>query len=610
MITLRDTLDLIKKSFDFQPSSEKVGLEKAVGRISAKAVFSKYSVPMIHLSAMDGIAVRSEDTQGASQSNPVKIKDYKRVNTGNVIPPGYDSVIMIEDTWEDKDCFIIRKSSHPWQHIRPVGEDIGESEMIIPKYHLIRPNDIGALASYGVTEIEAISLSAGIIPTGSELVPFGEEIKPGRVIESNTLMAGAILESAGVAYKRYPIVIDEPDLIREQVKKGISENDFLLISAGSSAGTKDHTASIIAELGEVLVHGVAIKPGKPVIIGKIDGKPVIGLPGYPLASYTIMREIVCPVLEMFGFKVPYKHKITAEISNSLQSPIGTDEFVLMSVGRVDDRYVAVPQSRGAGVQMSAVRSNAFMKIPGDMEGISAGNQVEATLSVTPEQAEEAFLIIGSHDPCLDFLADIASAKGVDVHSNHVGSMGGIMALKKNNCHVAPVHLLADNGEYNIPYIRKFLNGKEIYLLCVAEREQGIVSETGISFDEIKDHTYINRQRGSGTRMLLDYLLKEKGISYSEIKGYEREVTTHLDVALAVRNGEAECGMCIYSAAKTLGLKFEPVIKERYELAFSKEMLKDPRMDAITECINSQEFKNSLLKLGGYDTKNTGEIRKA
>jgi putative molybdopterin biosynthesis protein len=258
--------------------------------------------------------------------------------------------------------------------------------------------------------------------------------------------------------------------------------------------------------------------------------------------------------------------------------------------------------------MSAVRSNAYLKIPAGVEGFEAGKSVTARLTVPRTEAERALLVTGSHDPLLDYLADLLMHKGVELHSTHVGSMGGILALKKNECHAAPMHLLAGDGEYNIPYLQKYLPGEDVVLICVTERQQGIVSKEGIGFDELCGHTFVNRQRGSGTRMLLDHLLKKNRIDSSVIRGYEREVTTHLAVALAVKSGEADAGMCVYSAAKALGLRFVPVASERYEIAIRSGYLDDPRVSALCDAIISPDFKEILHRLGGYDTRETGVRR--
>ena len=557
---------------------------------------------------MDGIAVRSAETLGASEQNPVTLPDAARVNTGNIVPAGYDAVVMIEDVWVDGETYTVRKPVSPWQHIRPVGEDIGESEMILSSHHRIRPQDVGALANYGVTEVDVLNVRAGLIPTGSELVPAGVMPPPGKVVESNTLMAASVLAEAGVEAHRYPIVPDDPDRIRDAVRRGVAENDILLVSAGSSAGTRDYTADIVRDLGEVLAHGVAIKPGKPVIVGRVEGKPVIGLPGYPLAAATVLRELVMPLVARYGLPVREPGHVAARLTTSLQSDIGTDEFVLLSAGRIGDRWVAVPQSRGAGVQMSAVRANGYLQIPAQKEGAEAGETVEVRLTVPRAEAEEAVLVTGSHDPALDYLADLVRPRGVDIHSTHLGSMGGVIALKKEECHAAPMHLLAPDGTYNTYYLERYMPGADLALLCVAERQQGIISRDGLSFDDLPGRTFINRQKGSGTRMLLDHTLAARGIDPASIPGYGREATTHLAVALAVRTGEADAGMGVYSAAKALDLAFVPVATERYELAMHRAMLDDPGIAALVETVSSAAFKQVLRDLGGYETDETGVLR--
>ena len=609
VISLAEARALVERSFPAIPGVVRVPVTAGtVGRITAAPIFARFSVPAIHLSAMDGIAVRSAETLGASEQNPVTLPGAARVNTGNIVPAGYDAVVMIEDVWVDGETYTIRKPVSPWQHIRPVGEDIGESEMILSSHHRIRPQDVGALANYGVTEVDVLNVRAGLIPTGSELVPAGVMPPPGKVVESNTLMAASVLAEAGVEAHRYPIVPDDPDRIRDAVRRGVVENDILLVSAGSSAGTRDYTADIVRDLGEVLAHGVAIKPGKPVIIGRVEGKPVIGLPGYPLAAATVLRELVMPLVARYGLPVREPGHVAARLTTSLQSDIGTDEFVLLSVGKIGDRWVAVPQSRGAGIQMSAVRANGYLRIPEDMEGAEAGKTVDVRLTVPRAEAEEAVLVTGSHDPALDYLADLVRPRGVDIHSTHLGSMGGVIALKKEECHAAPMHLLAPDGTYNTYYLERYMPGADLALLCVAERQQGVISRDGLSFDDLPGRTFINRQKGSGTRMLLDHTLAARGIDPASIPGYGREATTHLAVALAVRTGEADAGMGVYSAAKALDLAFVPVATERYELAMHRAMLDDPGIAALVETVSSAAFKRVLRDLGGYETDETGVLR--
>jgi len=605
---LAEAQAIVSRSFRCMPSTERVAIDKSTGRVTASPVIARYSVPEIHLAAMDGIAVKSEDTAGADEQHPVTLTRVARVNTGNIVSPEYDAVIMIEDVWVENEQYVIRKAVPPWQHIRPAGEDIGESEMVLASRHTIRPHEIGALAAYGITDVDVLSVRVGLIPTGSELVEHHTRPAPGQIVESNTLMAAAVLAAAGAQCTRYPIVRDEPELIRNAIEKALAENEIVIVSAGSSAGTRDYTADVIAELGEVLVHGIAIKPGKPAIIGRVGEKPVIGMPGYPLSAFTILREIVIPLLGHYGLTRAVPETLEGQLTTTLHKDIGTEEFVLCAAGRVGDRWVLSPLSRGASVQMSAVRANACLRILPGVEGMEKGEPVTATLMVPRADAEQALLVTGSHDPVLDYLGDLLKHRNVDLHSTNVGSMGGIIALMNDECHAAPMHLLSKEGSFNIPYLEKHMPGQEIVLVCVAERQQGVISRDGLGFDDLIHHLYVNRQKGAGTRILLDFELQKRGIDPPDIRGYDREVTTHLAVALAVKSGEADAGMGVFSAAKALHLRFVPVATERYELAIRLSHMTDPRVKALVETISSPEFKAVLERLGGYDTKETGVER--
>ena len=609
VVSLDEAREVLRSEFRYPRRTEHVPLEQAVGRITAYPVHARFSVPEAHLSAMDGIAVRAVDTAGAGETRPVRLLDALRVNTGNVVPPPYNAVIMIEDVLINPDgSYTIRKAASPWQHVRPAGEDIGQTEMAVPRGRRLRAMDLGALAAYGLRTIEVFTVRVGFVPTGSELVPHGERPAPGQVVESNTLFGAAWLESLGCRCTRYPNTPDEYDLIRERISSAVDESDLVIVSAGSSAGTRDFTADVIEDLGEVLVHGVAIKPGKPVIIGRVRDTPVIGLPGYPLSALTVLRELVLPMLEHFGLAVPPARAVKAVLSSPLHKDVGSDEFVLLAAGRVGDRFVAVPQSRGAGVQMSVVRSNAYLCIPSASEGLEADDDVEVRLTVPLDEAERALLVTGSHDPAVDVLADLLSAGGIDLHSAHVGSLGGLFALRRGHCHAAPMHLLAEDGDFNRPFLRQYIPDREVLLVCVAERQQGIISRDGLGIEAITDHTFANRQRGSGTRMLLDRYLAEHGIDPGTVAGYNREFTTHLGVAVAVQSGEAEMGLGVYSAAAALGLEFSPVATERYELALDPASLEDSRVTALLDAISSTPFRAQLTALGGYDLTRSGERR--
>ena len=437
LISLEEAVHLLKTSFPAPGRTETVPLMQSLGRVVAAPVHAGYSVPEVNIAAMDGIAVRSRDTAGARDRAPVTLEDAVRVNTGNIIPPGFDAVVMIEETWDHGGRFQVRSPVAPWQHVRPAGEDIRENQLVLPGGHVIRAFDIGALATYGITQVEVRSIRVGIIPTGSELVTLGVRPGPGQVVESNTIMAEVFLTAMGASCTRYPIVPDDPGLIRDTLAKAVESHDLAIISAGSSAGTRDFTAGVIGSLGELIFHGVAVKPGKPAMLGKIQGRPVLGLPGYPLAAQTTLREFAGPLLESWGLPPAPRQTVRVRLSQPLTSDLGFDEFVPVSVGRIGEYYWGIPHSRGSAVQMATVKANGYVHIPAQVEGYEAGRELDACLTTDPGSIERTLLLAGSIDPALEELADLARGKGIFLHASNVGNMGALLALKRGSCHAAP-----------------------------------------------------------------------------------------------------------------------------------------------------------------------------
>ena len=604
------------------PRSEVVKVIDALGRVTSEAVYAIYSSPLYNSAAMDGIAVISSRTVGASEASPVTLKageDYIIVDTGDPIRKPYDAVIMAEDTQETEGGMVIRAAAPAWQHVRPVGEDIVEGEMILTRCHRIRPIDIGVLLSGGVTEISVFAQpKVGIIPTGTEIVEPYEDPKEGDIIESNSRMFEAMVSEQGSIPHRYDIVPDDYEMIKTSVLKALAENDMVIVNAGSSAGTEDYTVHILREIGEVFVHGVAMKPGKPVILAKACGKPVIGIPGYPVSAYLTMENFVYPVLRSFtGSKVPESRDIKAVLSRRLVSSLKHREYVRVRVGRVGDRYVCAPLARGAGAAMSMVRADGFCVIPQEAEGYEAGETVDVTLLCSPEEIDRTVVCTGSHDMLLDVISDMMSGEteGIRLSSTHVGSLGGLMALQRGEAHITPTHLLdEETGIYNESYIRSLFPGEEMVLVKGVGRIQGLMVAPGNplgikGIDDLTGIKYVNRQRGAGTRVLLDYKLKQAGISPSEVDGYDAEAATHMAVAAQVASGEADCGMGVYSAAHAMGLDFIPVGEEEYDFAMRPETLELPEMQSFLRLLTGDEFRAELDSLGGYTTEHTGEIKR-
>lgn len=610
---------------DVKIKTEIINTWDALGRITTKPVFALVSSPHYNSSAMDGIAVRSERTFGASDRNHIILtegEDYIVVDTGDPIPREFDCVIMIEDLIKVDDNHVkIYQSTVPWQNIRPLGEDIVENQLIIPSNHRIRPVDIGALIAGGINEVEVIKRpSVGIIPTGTELVEPGTELKVGDIIDFNSRTFSAQVVEWGGIPKRYDIVKDDYNLIKNTVIKANEENDIVLINAGSSAGREDFTSSVISEVGELIVHGVAIKPGKPVMLGTINNKPIIGIPGYPVSAYFVMEEIVKDLINTYqGLSSVEKVTVNARLTKRCMSSLKYHEFVRVKLGFIGDKYVATPLTRGAGATMSLVNADGVLEINQQLEGLEAGTEVKIKLLNSEEKIKNTLVCIGSHDPIIDIAADLLHNRNKKyfISSSNVGSTGGLMALKTGETHMAPTHLLdMETGEYNISYLKKYVSNKNICLVKFVDRIQGFIVKKGnpkniTKFEDLinKDVKFVNRQRGSGTRLLFDYNLNKLNIDLNKINGYFREEFTHLAVAAAVEAGDADVGLGVYSAASLMGLDFIPVCNEEYDLAIPEEYMDTDIIKEFLETIKSDEFKQKLLEIGGYDFSNTGTIIK-
>lgn len=616
----------IKKYMDalgvLNPKTEWIQAYDSLGRVTCNPVFAKCCSPLFNAAAMDGIAVRSKDTREARESTPLTLKrnvDYKVIDTGDPVKSPYDAVIMAEDVIEiDENTVQIIASVPAWNHVRPIGEDIVAGEMILPTGHEIRPVDVGVLLASGNVEIEVYKKTrVGIIPTGTEIIKPGAEPKEGDIIDSNSGMFAAMVMEKGGLPEIYDIVDDDYEAIKNQVSEAVKEQDVVVVSAGSSAGTEDYTVHILREIGDVIIHGVAMKPGKPVILAIVQGKPVIGLPGYPVSAYLAFENFVYPVLEKLG-KSQTKHRktIKAVLSRRLVSSLKHREYVRVKVGKVGDRYVASPQARGAGAAMSLVRADGFCVIPQNSEGYEAGALVDVELYNDQDAIEKTLVSIGSHDLILDLISDQMAVQFGNLHmsSTHVGSMAGLMALKRAETIIAPTHLLdEETGIYNESYLERLFPNESMALIKGVERIQGIMVKKGNPLDvqSIRDLThvrYVNRQRGAGTRVLLDYLMKKENIRPESVDGYDKEAATHMAVAALVASEEIDAGMGVKSAADAFDLDFIPVGVEEYDFALREKDLQLSQVQGLIDVLKSKEFHEKLDKLGGYHYNHAGQIK--
>lgn len=600
---------------NIQGNYENISVIESLGRITYEAIFAKISSPNYNASAMDGIAVISNNTNEATEAKLLTIelnKDFIYANTGNQIVDPYDAVIMIEDVIELEDGKVqILNAAYPWQHIRQIGEDIVATEMIIPSKHKIRPMDLGALISGGTETVKVYKKpKVGILPTGSEIVENVNDIVDGKIIDSNSKVFEGLVKELGGIPNRYPPQIDDYELLKDYILKGVEENDILLINAGSSAGTKDFTVKLISELGEVVIHGVALKPGKPTILGIINGKPVIGIPGYPVSAFMVFETFAKPLIQKYMKVEELKDEfIQAKLSRRVVSSLKNKELVRVNLGYVNDNLIATPLSGGAGASMSLVKADGIAIIPQNVEGVEAGDMVEVQLLKPLNRIKDTLVSIGSHDIIMDIIGDMTK-----LTSSHVGSLGGIMSMKRGECHIAPIHLMdMQTGEYNISYIKKYFPNKKMVLIKGVQRQQGFIVNKGNplnieSFNDLtrKDITFANRQRGAGTRVLLDYYLGLNKINVADIRGYQRELNTHMAVATAVNTGSATTGLGVYSAAKSMDLDFIDVSFEDYDFLIPYESLEDNRIKKFIEVLKSDRFNEIVESLGGYGFENTGD----
>jgi len=630
MKTLEEARKILFERFEaLEPcAGETVAVPDAVGRVLAEPVAAKVSSPHFNSAAMDGIAVKAATTFGAAETRPRELvigRDAFYINTGHVMPDSCDAVIMIEHVNVlDGDTVEIEAPAFPWQNVRKVGEDIVATELLFARNHVITPYCLGALLSGGVFSVPVRRKpKLLIIPTGSELVDWQEaspaELAPGRILETNSFVLGKLAEESGGTYVRHEKLVDDPRRIGEAVSRALkSDFDMVLTVGGSSAGSEDFAKPVITELGEVLVHGVTIMPGKPVLIGDVYGKPVFGIPGYPVSAIIAFEQFVRPLIrKMLGQAEVGRATIRVEPTRKVASKLGVEEFVRVKLGKVGQRVVATPLPRAAGCITSITEADGIIRIPNHMEGLRENEAVEAELLRPLPSVDHTIVIVGSHDNTLDILADEVKARSsrLTLSSSHVGSMGGLMALRKGGCQLAGSHPLdTEDGSYNVSYIRKYLPGRAVRLLTLVFRDQGLIVPRGNpkgirGIEDLArgDVTFINRQGGSGTRILLDYRLNGLGIDPGSIPGYEIEEFTHMAVAVAVLSGTVDVGLGIYAAAKALGLEFVPVVTEQYDLVIPHEHRASDNIQTLLEIINSRVFKKRVEALGGYSTEKTGAV---
>lgn len=596
-----------------------VPLAEAVGRVTAEPIWATRSSPVGDVAAMDGIAVVARETAGATQTTPLQLAPgrYEVVDTGDPIPNGFDAVVMREHVHYVDGAAEIMAAVPPYQHVRSIGEDVSAGELLLPEGHRLRPVDIAAAAAAGATELQVRRRPrVAVIPTGDEVVPVGSPPQAGEVLDTNSLMLVAQARESGCEAWSGPIQPDVVGKISAAVREAAETADVVVVIAGSSAGRDDYTARIVGDLGILAVHGVAVRPGHPVVLGAVDATPVVGAPGYPVSAALTFDIFIAPLLAALeGAPPPHRPETHAKLARKLPSVVGMDDWVRVRLGSVGGQVVASPLPRGAGVLTSLVRADGLLLVPAGVEGHHAGEDVSVQLLRRLPEIERTIVAIGSHDLVIDLAATAlrASDPTLSLVSTNVGSLGGLVALRDRLCHLAGSHLLHPaTGEYTLPYLDEMMGDRDLAVVRLVHRDQGLIVPSGnprgiTGLTDIADNelSYVNRQRGAGTRMLLDQELRKLGISPDAVHGYAREEPTHLAVAAAVAAGRADCGMGILAAARAFGLDFVPIAQEPYDLVVDAESLTDPLLIPLWELLNSANFHAEVRKLGGYTTEDTG-----
>jgi putative molybdopterin biosynthesis protein len=602
----------------------RVQLSEAVGRVTAEAVWARWSSPAFDAAAMDGIAVRAAETVRATETNPILVatEDYEFVDTGDPMPTGYDAVVMREHVHLTPDNKAeLREAVAPYQHVRSIGEDISANELLLAEGHRLRPVDVAAAAAAGATAVMVRRPPrVVIIPTGDEIVPIGEEPRPGEILDTNSLMLAAQAREVGCEARITEIVPDDPGLITTALLEAAVDADLVILIAGSSAGRDDYTARVVEAAGTLAVHGVAVRPGHPVVLGTVAGSvgtPVLGAPGYPVSAALTFDIFAVPLLASLEGAAPRERATTkARLARKLASTIGTDDWVRVRLGRVEDEVVATPLPRGAGVLTSLVRADGLLVVPARLEGHHAGELVNVELLRGLDDIGRTIVAIGSHDMILDVAASALRAEDplISLASSNVGSLGGLVAVRDGLCHFAGSHLLEPaTGAYTLPYVDQLLaGGPGIAVVRLVEREQGLLVAPGnpLQLASIDDLTepglrYVNRQRGAGTRALLDFELDRRGIEAEQISGYSREEHTHLAVAAAIAANRADTGLGIRAAAQVFGLDFVPVAWEPYDLVLRTGVLESDLLAPFWALLARPDFQAEVEKLGGYSCREMG-----
>jgi len=601
--------------------TERIPIEAASGRVLAHDVISSVDVPPFDRAAMDGFAVIASDTYAANEAHPVTLKNVgslaagafsvqevklceaMEIATGAMMPRGADAEIIIENVDIRNDDVVVRRAVTTNENVISAGSDVMAGELVLRENVILTEREIGVLATIGLRNVAVYKKpKVGILSTGDEIITPGEQVTPGKIYDVNTYSLGAAVQSSGGEPIYYGTVEDDLTKIENAIENAIASCDIVISSGSTSAGRGD-VVYRIAERGVLLAHGVSIKPGKPLIIAEIDGKPFFGLPGYPVSALMVYYVFIDPFIRGRAKSV---RKVKSRLAIEIRSE---PRYHLIPVNLVRDKAYPVEKSSDA---ITTLLSDGFIEVPEHVEIVKEGEEVDVSLFGELETTDLMF--IGSHDIGLDILFGMISDVAPHIKVVNVGSQGGLVAIRKGIADVAGIHLLSESGEYNVPFLIQY-GLHNVALVKGYLREQGIITKRGamISLDDLPEKHLINRNKGSGTRVLTDIELKliaeKRGISFSDlissIKGYTYEARTHSAVASAVKFGKADVGVGIRPVAELNGLEFNPIAEEQFDFVVPQDRLNENAIKRFLTVLRSNEFAQ-LLPAGMRTYERTGE----
>ena len=634
-----------RAALDLSPlEAEEVPLSGLLGRVLARDVVAPVDVPSFDRSNVDGYAVRAEDTYGSSEEQPARLRTASGpllpgfhaqlptvlpgtaipVATGAVIPRGANAVIMVEHTdlapdraTEEEPPLLVFRPAAPGSNVTFAGTDIGQGETVLRRGELLGSRETGVLAALGVASAWVVRRPrVAIVSTGDELIPAGTAMRPGLVYDSNAVILADAVRELGGEPLPLGIVPDDRGRLEAVLRQALFGGeggppaDVILLSGGTSKGAGDLSYRVVADLGQpgILAHGVALKPGKPLCLAAVrQGErvvPVVVLPGFPTSAIFTFREFVAPVIRLLAGRAPEETAVVeAELPFRVNSERGRTEYLLVGLveGEKRSTFTAYPMGKGSGSVTAFSRADGFVIIPRQREYLEAGEAVSVRLLGQGEVRLPDLVVIGSHCTGLDYLLGLLAREGVRSKVLAVGSTGGLAAARRGECDLGGVHLLdPETGTYNVPYLTPGLE-----LLCGYGRLQGVVFRRGDARFEGKPLAeavasaladagcvLVNRNRGSGTRLLIDRLL-----AGAQPPGYWAEARSHNAVAAAVAQGRADWGVTLEPVARAAGLGFLPLQEEQYDFVMPSVRRDRPAVAAFRRLLASEETRRGLADLG-------------